>query len=83
MTPEMTPEEVAKSCEMDVCQWEHCMFFRSNMCCGREYIEEGKCSVCGRKLTNLESVEKGIGPECEKKRVSFDKEEWEVIDNDS
>lgn len=26
----------------------------------------GKCCRCGRKLTTPESIEKGIGPECEK-----------------
>lgn len=28
---------------------------------------EGKCCVCGRKLTTPESIEKGVGPECEQR----------------
>ena len=27
---------------------------------------EGKCCRCGRKLTTPESIERGVGPECEK-----------------
>ena len=27
----------------------------------------GKCAVCGRKLTDDDSVERGVGPECWKK----------------
>ena len=32
-----------------------------------EVWHEGRCGVCGRKLTVPESIEKGIGPECQKK----------------
>lgn len=32
---------------------------------GLEFWHEGQCCVCGRKLTVPESIEKGIGPECE------------------
>lgn len=31
----------------------------------------GTCIMCGRPLTNLKSMEKGIGPECERK-VTFE-----------
>jgi hypothetical protein len=30
-------------------------------------IEQGRCKRCGRLLTDLVSVERGIGPECVKK----------------
>ena len=30
-------------------------------------IHHGKCSVCGRKLTDVESLSWGIGPSCRKK----------------
>ncbi len=30
-----------------------------------EFWHEGRCGVCGRKLTVPESVEKGIGPVCD------------------
>lgn len=33
---------------------------------GYGIIHEGKCCKCGRRLTTHESIEKGIGPECEK-----------------
>lgn len=34
------------------------------------YVEHyGKCGVCGRKLTDPESMERGIGPNCIKKLV--------------
>ena len=32
---------------------------------GAEFWHEGKCGMCGRKLTVPESIEKGIGPICE------------------
>jgi len=32
-----------------------------------EFWHEGKCGVCGRKLTVPESIENGIGPVCEGK----------------
>lgn len=32
-----------------------------------ELIHHGKCSVCGRKLTDEESINRGIGPTCFKK----------------
>ena len=32
-------------------------------------ISDGKCSVCGRKLTDLESLNIGIGPTCRKKKL--------------
>jgi len=32
-----------------------------------EVWHEGKCAVCGRKLTVPESVERGVGPECANK----------------
>jgi hypothetical protein len=35
---------------------------------GYSIHHEGKCCRCGRRLTTPESVEKGIGPECEKRR---------------
>src|ERR1019366_4832357 len=31
-----------------------------------EVWHEGKCGRCGRKLTVPESIERGIGPECER-----------------
>ena len=31
----------------------------------------GKCAVCGRKLTDEDSVERGVGPECWKKINMF------------
>jgi hypothetical protein len=30
-------------------------------------ISNGTCSCCGRKLTDLESIDRGIGPDCYKK----------------
>lgn len=30
-------------------------------------ISDGKCSVCGRKLTDFESMNMGIGPTCRKR----------------
>lgn len=30
-------------------------------------LHEGKCGRCGRRLTTVESIERGIGPECIKK----------------
>ena len=30
-------------------------------------LNSEKCCCCGRKLTTVESITKGIGPECEKK----------------
>ena len=32
-----------------------------------EYRFEGKCRKCNRKLTNPDSIDNGIGPECAKK----------------
>ena len=32
-----------------------------------EVWHEGKCGVCGRKLTVPESIESGLGPVCERK----------------
>jgi len=29
-----------------------------------DFHHEGKCGRCGRKLTNIESLENGIGPKC-------------------
>lgn len=29
-----------------------------------DVIHQGKCGMCGRKLTNPESILRGIGPEC-------------------
>jgi hypothetical protein len=37
-----------------------------NLPAGYTIQHEGKCCRCGRTLTTPESVEKGIGPECEK-----------------
>jgi len=34
---------------------------------GFDYMYEGRCRVCNRLLTNPESIESGIGPECAKK----------------
>lgn len=31
-----------------------------------EFFHEGKCGRCGRALTDPESIERGIGPECAK-----------------
>lgn len=31
-----------------------------------EFMLEGKCRKCNRRLTNPESIESGIGPECRK-----------------
>jgi len=31
-----------------------------------EFRHEGKCCVCGRKLTTPESIDSGIGPKCAK-----------------
>ena len=32
-------------------------------------ISDGKCSVCGRKLTDFESMNMGIGPTCRKRML--------------
>lgn len=32
-----------------------------------EFWHEGQCGVCARKLTDPESIKRGIGPECAKK----------------
>lgn len=29
-----------------------------------DFVHSGRCSVCGRTLTNPESIERGIGPVC-------------------
>jgi hypothetical protein len=34
---------------------------------GTKISHAGKCGCCGRKLTNPESLETGIGPECRKR----------------
>ncbi len=31
-----------------------------------EFFHEGKCGVCGRPLTDPESIERGLGPVCAK-----------------
>ncbi len=36
-----------------------------------DFRSMGKCAKCGRPLTTDESIEKGIGPECEKKHKEF------------
>lgn len=36
-----------------------------------EIRSNGKCARCGRTLTNLESIDMNIGPECEKKNKQF------------
>lgn len=33
---------------------------------GVEFLHEGRCARCGRKLTTPESIEAGFGPECVK-----------------
>ena len=38
-----------------------------------EAWHEGKCGMCNRKLTVPESIERGIGPECNKRFVSHGK----------
>lgn len=35
-----------------------------------EIIHMGKCSACGRKLTDIQSIRRGLGPECAKKAYS-------------
>lgn len=30
-------------------------------------VHNGKCARCGRKLTDIESIQAGLGPECRKK----------------
>jgi hypothetical protein len=34
-----------------------------------EFMFEGKCRKCNRRLTNPESIESGIGPECRKNQL--------------
>lgn len=34
-----------------------------------EVFHEGKCAMCGRKLTDPISVQEGLGPECRQKRL--------------
>lgn len=29
-----------------------------------DFVHSGRCSICGRTLTNAESIERGIGPVC-------------------
>ena len=36
----------------------------SELAAKAEFWHEGTCSVCGRKLTTPESIERGIGPKC-------------------
>ena len=36
--------------------------------------EFGECCMCGRELTNAESIEKGMGPICRARAFSVDKE---------
>lgn len=36
-----------------------------------KFQHEGKCCVCARPLTNPESIESGIGPECRMKAAGF------------
>lgn len=38
------------------------------------FWHEGVCCVCGRELTNPESIERGIGPICFSKPVKFKKQ---------
>lgn len=37
-----------------------------------EVYHEGKCAMCGRKLTDPISVSEGVGPECRNKRLHRD-----------
>lgn len=32
-------------------------------------VESFKCSICGRKLTNLKSIRRGAGVTCERKLI--------------
>ena len=34
-------------------------------------ISDGRCSVCGRRLTDLNSISNSVGPECAKKLKAF------------
>jgi len=34
-------------------------------------MEQPKCQICGRALENLDSINRGIGPECLTKRERF------------
>jgi len=54
---------------------------------GYSLAHAGKCLCCGRKLTNPDSIESGIGPECRKKEnqsksshgLAFDDNEAEAL----
>jgi len=48
--------------------WKHLAAGRMPPDC--EVWHEGRCGVCGRRLTTPESVESGIGPICEKRMAS-------------
>ncbi|WP_440066472.1 DUF6011 domain-containing protein [Streptosporangium sp. OZ121] len=55
--------EIARGVVRDL-RPEHALTIEEAMAFGRE---TGSCCICGRVLTNPESIEKGIGPICEQR----------------
>lgn len=53
-----------------------------NKMCGDMNVSHGTCAVCGRRLTNPESVRRGVGPVCYRRmnRQDFQKQQEERIE---
>jgi len=49
--------------------WTHELCYKFRIHDSLEVYHEGECGMCGGPLTNPESIERGYGPECWKKRI--------------
>lgn len=51
--------------------WSHELCYKFRIHDSLEVYHEGECGMCGGPLTNPDSIERGYGPDCWKKRIKI------------